>query len=297
MKVVVVTNVMECNSLMPQVKFELIKKTLAPLEVQIMFIDREEDFVLLDKIEAQDIVLVETKDAEIIHQIAIRGLRHTGECPTAVNFDANKILLRQAVDGKVPMPKLYSSIDEIDDGKMYFVKPLILEDSIGIDEHSLCKSKEEVVERVEYIKKKFDKPSIIEEYIDGYDVTVGIINNGDSYIVKAARIDSLLEGVAFQSEKVKTEDLRDFYDMDELDRCLSDTLKGMAIAAFVNIGASNYGRLDFRVTEDGNPYLIEVNLYPGLKDTGAMYRAMKFTGISYRDYLYKVLNTAHRRLI
>ena len=115
--------------------------------------------------------------------------------------------------------------------------------------------------------------------------------------MKAVRIDSLLEGVPFQSEQVKTEDLRDFYDMDELNPKLSEMLKNMAIGAFLSIGATNYARLDFRVTEAGQPYLIEVNLYPGLKDTGAMYRAIKFTGIPYRDYLYEVLNTAHRRLI
>lgn len=297
MKVVVVTNGRECNSLMPQVKYDLIKATLAPLEVQIMFIDTVDDFVLLDKIESQDIVLVETKDAETIHQIAIRGLRHTGENPTAVNFDSNKIDLRRAVAGKVPMPRLYVSLDEVEDGKRYFVKPLILEDSIGIDEHSLCHSRDEVLERVKYLNDRFEKPAIIEDYIDGYDVTVGIINRGDSFIIKAVRIDSLIEGVPFQSELVKAEDQRDFYDMDDLNPKLSEMLKDMAIDVFLSIGASNYARLDFRVTEDGQPFLIEVNLYPGLRDTGAMYRAIKFTGIPYRDYLYEILNTAHRRLI
>lgn len=282
---------------MPQVKYDLIKATLAPLEVQIMFIDTVDDFVLLDKIESQDIVLVETKDAETIHQIAIRGLRHTGENPTAVNFDSNKIDLRRAVAGKVPMPRLYVSLDEVEDGKRYFVKPLILEDSIGIDEHSLCHSRDEVLERVKYLNDRFEKPAIIEDYIDGYDVTVGIINRGDSFIIKAVRIDSLIEGVPFQSELVKAEDQRDFYDMDDLNPKLSEMLKDMAIDVFLSIGASNYARLDFRVTEDGQPFLIEVNLYPGLRDTGAMYRAIKFTGIPYRDYLYEILNTAHRRLI
>lgn len=296
MKVVVITNLVECDSLMPKVKFDLIKSTLFPLNVEIMYINDQQDFAMLDSIGIQDIVLVETKDAETIHQIAIRGLRHTGEIPAAVNYDANKICLREAVEGRVPMPRLYS-LEEVEDGKKYFVKPLILEDSIGIDEHSLCQSRDEVEERVRYIKETFGKPAIIEDYIEGYDVTVGVINCSDNYMVKAVRIDSLLEGVGFQSEKVKTEDLRDFYDMDMLDAKLSIVLKGMAIDTLASIGAKNYARLDFRVTEDGHPFLIEVNLYPGLKNTGAMYRAMSFTGISYRDYLYSVLNTAHRRLI
>lgn len=297
MKVVIVTNTREAVSLMPQVKFDLIRATLAPVDVSCMFVEDKKDFSLLDNISQNDIVLVETKDAETIHQIAIRGLRHTGETPTAVNFDSDKVYLRKAIKGKIPMPRLYESLDEIEDGKQYFVKPLILEDSIGIDSHSLCKSKDEVEERVNYIKEIFGKPAIVEDYVDGYDVTVGIINCGDSFIVKAVRIDSLLEGVPFQSEQVKTKDLRDFYDMDELNPKLSETLKNMAIGAFLSIGAVNYARLDFRVSEGGQPYLIEVNLYPGLKDTGAMYRAVKFTGMSYRDFLYRVLNTAHRRLI
>lgn len=295
MKVVVVTNVREVNSLMPQVKFDLIKKTLAPIDVKILFVDSEDDYHLLDGISAEDIVLVETKDKDIIHQIAIRGLRHTGEIPSAVMRDSDKILLRNV---GVRMPRLYGQLCcSLEENKRYFVKPLILEDSIGIDEHSLCIGRKEVIERTDYLLKKFGQQSIIEEYIDGYDVTVGIVKIGDKYAIKAARIDSTLDGVPFQTEKVKTEDLRDFYDMAELDPAIDEAVKNMAAQTFFNMGAENYGRLDFRVTEDGEPYLIEVNLYPGLKDTGAFYRTMSFAGIGYCDFLYMVLNTARRKLI
>lgn len=293
MKVVIVTNSREKDSLMPDVKFELIKETLAPIDVTMIFVEDAMGYRNLDHICAEDIVLVETKERATIHEIAIRGFRHTGECEIAVLCDADKTYLRNA---GISMPKLFKVAD-VEYGKRYFVKPLILEDSIGIDEHSLCTGKVEVEERVKYLHQTFNQPAIIEEYIEGYDVTVGIIHNGDGLLMKAARIDSLLEGVPFQTEKVKTEDLRDFYDMANLNPDIDHAVKQMAADTFFNIGAKNYARLDFRVTEVGIPYLIEVNLYPGLKDTGAFYRTMAFAGIEYRDFLYMVLNTAKRKLM
>lgn len=283
---------------MPDVKYNLIRETLAPMLVDELFIEDESCYAQLDDIAAEDIVLVETKDADTIHEIAVRGLRHTGEIPEAVNFDADKVRLRRAVAyTQVMMPKLIEDLSTLEEGKVYFVKPLILEDSLGIDEHSLCRTPDEVKARVRYIKETFDKPSIVEEYIDGYDVTVGAIRVVNGYSMSAVRIDSTLEGVPFQSERVKVEDHRKFTDMRRLDGVLDSVLKQATLQTMSAIGAVNYGRLDFRVTEDGQVYLIEVNLYPGLKDTGAMYRAFKLVGYEYKRFLYTVLNTARFKLI
>lgn len=298
MKVVIITNSREKDSLMPDVKFELVKKTLAPLVVERWFIEDESCFAMLDAIEAEDIVLVETKDETTIHQIAIRGLRHTGEIPSAVMFDADKVKLRSALVGtEVRMPFLVPSADMLEEDRDYFVKPLILEDSLGIDEHSLCHTPDEVKARVEYLRKEFDKPAIIEEYIKGYDVTVGIIRFGRGYLLSAMRIDSTLDGVPFQSEKVKVEDHRAFFDMRSINGILDDVLKRLTMQTFKAIGAENYARMDYRVTENGAPFLLEVNLYPGLKDTGAMYRSFELVGMPYDKFLYTVLNTAQRKLL
>lgn len=296
MKVVIITNSEEQESLMPMHKFELINRTLHPIDVSLMLVEDSNDFHLLDKIKEDDVVLIETKRADVIHQVAIRGLLHTGESHSAVSFDSDKILLRQAVGNHVKMPALFT-LDNIEEGKKYFVKPLILEDSIGIDENSLCSCVNDVRKRVEFIDTHFDKPSIIEEYIDGYDVTVAIIRDGNRFYVKASRIDSLLNSVQFQSERVKNEDLRQFYDMDVVAPNISHAVKQSALETMSRIGANNYARLDFRVSNDGTPYLIEVNLYPGLKNTGAMYRTVAFDGIEYKDFLSMIISTATKWLI
>lgn len=296
MKVVIITDPEEQESLMPVHEFELINRTLHPTDVSLMLVEDSNDFHLLDKIKEDDVVLIETRRADVIHQVATRGLLHTGESRSAVSFGSDKILLRQAVGDRVKMPALFT-LDNIEEGKKYFVKPLILEDSVGIDENSLCSCVDDVRKRVEFIDAHFDKPSIIEEYIDGYDVTVAIIRDGDRFYVKASRIDSLPNGVQFQSERVKNEDLRQFYDMDAVAPDISRAVKQSALETMSRIGANNYAGLDFRVSNDGAPYLIGVNLYPGLKNTGAMYRTVAFDGIEYKDFLSMIISTATKWLV
>lgn len=290
MKIYILTNITEYESLMPTAKYALIKDVLYPLEVIRLFLDNH-DFKQLDCITKDDFVLIETKDYSLIKEVSRRGLRHTGECESAIGFDSDKIKLRKALVGTgVTMPHLYKDASLIPEKCRIFVKPLILEDSIGIDEHSLCHSAKEVERRISFLMHTFGKAPIIEDYIDGYDVTSGIINFGKSPIISACRILSTDNSVDFMTQKVKEKDLRRFDLMENVSQSINEKVKAATIETMNAIGASKYARLDFRV-KDGIPYLIEVNLYPGLKNTGAMYRCFEHL-FSYKDFLMKVLSTA-----
>lgn len=281
----IVTTESEKNSLIPDKKLAVIKKALGEENVR-RIIAKDKDY--LDVIAPSDTVLVETKDYDLIDAIGQTGARHTAESIQAIKCDEDKILLKSVLAGYgVLTPHTYSEQDLFADGKKYFVKPLILEDSIGIDAGSLCETRAAVLERVKQIRESFGKSSIIEEYIDGYDCTVAVIPHISHLLVLPIRINGNHE-CDYLTFDAKNADKETYSKIDN-DRQIIKA----AITTFSAIRAEHYARIDMRIAKDGTPYVIEVNLYPGLSNTGYMYRCFELnTSVTYKEMLELILATA-----
>lgn len=281
----IVTTESEKNSLIPDKKLAKIKSALGENDVR-RIIAKSPDY--LDVITPSDIVLVETKDYDLLDAIGQTGARHTGESIQAVKYDEDKILLKSVLAGYgVATPSIYSEQDLFYDDKKYFVKPLILEDSIGIDSHSLCQTRAEVLERVKKIRDTYGKSSIIEEYIDGYDCTVAVVPHINSILALPIRITGNhdCDYLTFDAKNANKETYSKIDDKCQIIKA--------AVLTFSAIKARNYARIDMRIAKDGTPYVLEVNLYPGLSDTGYMYRCFEQnTDVTYKDMLNIILETA-----
>jgi D-alanine-D-alanine ligase len=149
-----------------------------------------------------------------------------------------------------------------------FIKPSKGRGSSGIDDSSLINSYEELVKGV---KKRLDtikQPVLIERFLDGREITCGIIGNGNK-----VRALPLLEVIHKGRDKFLT------FDKKELDndifRCpaqltpeLAQKMQNLAISAYKIIGIKDYGRVDMILTKEG-PFLLEINSFAGLMCTPA----------------------------
>lgn len=234
------------------------------------------DFSLLSK---YDKILVETKDRNTLSRVLNEVNNSTAEIYPIVYLDENKIALSD-IFSDLTLRKY--TIEDVVDGNRYFVKPLYLEDSVGIDANSICSSKASVENRIRHIYKAYNVGSIIEDYIDGLDVTVGVINTKSGYIASAVGIKSKLGILSYD---VKKRDIEE-YDFETSYSCIED----IAVYLCKALNIRNYVRFDFRVSKDsGKPYLLEMNLYAGLSNTGYMYRCFQKIGFSYKDFLKLLL--------
>lgn len=285
----IITTEEERASLCPARKFEQISGELGKEEVSLHVLKEEEIEDALKSFGKKDTILAETKNYRILTAVRESGIRSTAENIQAVKFDEDKLLLK-----RVLAPRMVLTPREVNLGTentlhvSYFVKPLMLEDSIGIDENSLCKDKEEAKKKVEEIKRNYGLPSIVEEYIDGDDVTCAVVKNERGLFM----IPIIIQPNAaspYLSYDAKNGNRETYSPVN--DTILRMRICQAAAETFDAIGAEHYARIDMRI-RDGRPYVLEVNLYPGLGNTGYMYQALRLNGYGYRDFLKEILSTA-----
>ncbi len=285
----IITTEEERASLCPARKFEQISGELGKEEVSLHVLKEEEIEDALKSFGKEDTVLAETKNYRILTAVRESGIRSTAENIQAVKFDEDKLLLKRVLAPRMVLtPRKVNLATENTLHESYFVKPLMLEDSIGIDECSLCRNVEEAKRKVEAIRRNYGLPSIVEEYIDGEDVTCAVVKNGDGLFMLPVVIHPNAAS-PYLSYDAKNGNRETYSPVN--DTILRMRICQAAAETFDAIGAEHYARIDMRI-KDGRPYVLEVNLYPGLGKTGYMYQALRLKGYGYRDFLKEILSTA-----
>lgn len=286
----IITTEEERASLCPARKFEQISGELGKEEVSLHVLKEEEIEDVLKSFGKEDTILAETKNYRILTAVRESGIRSTAENIQAVKFDEDKLLLKRVLAPRMVLtPREVNLATENTLHVSYFVKPLMLEDSIGIDERSLCRNVEEANRKVEAIKREYGLPSIVEEYIDGEDVTCAVVKNNYGSLLMMPVVIQPNAASPYLSYDAKNGNRETYSPVN--DTILRMRICQAAAETFDAIGAEHYARIDMRV-KDGYPYVLEVNLYPGLGNTGYMYQALRLNGYDYRDFLKEILSTA-----
>jgi D-alanine-D-alanine ligase len=147
-----------------------------------------------------------------------------------------------------------------------FIKPSRGRGSAGIDQHSLIRNYEELINQVKRRLKTISQPVLIEQYLQGREITCGIVGNR-----KSARALPLLEISYKQGDSFLTFDKKELDDDKfmcpaKLSEDETMRLQNLAINAFKVAGLRDYGRVDMILTSKG-PFLLEVNSFAGLMCT------------------------------
>lgn len=278
----VVTTRREESAFMPNYRYAHLKKEFGH-NICRVFADDEDDF---NFITPSDIVLVQTRDRAVIDELVATGARTTAESRETVHLthdkDISKGLLRSA---GVPVPE---TIIEPSDGGLYFVKPMHGEDSNCIDDHSICRTLDEIRKKVIEIETVLGDLAIIEEFVEGRDCTVGLVMNYET-----GEPDCYPVILDYESRTgILTHELK-FKEVDVSRPLMDEKLIRYARAAFKAVGAKRYMRIDFRQKPDGEYVLIDLNLYPCLGATDHLAGCANVcAGLDYSDFIQDVLNTA-----
>ena len=137
--------------------------------------------------------------------------------------------------------------------------------------------------------------AVVEEYMEGDDATVGIIErfrDSDVYALPPARIEYLGDGRHIHRSHHSNGELRYIVPSD-FRHSEKEALVDMAKAAHRALDLSHFSRADFIVTKHG-PYLLEVNAYPGLYDGSAMSPMLESVGSSVPDFVQYAISNARR---
>jgi D-alanine-D-alanine ligase len=190
-------------------------------------------------------------------------------------------------------------------GKMTFpaiVKPLNREASEGIAQASVVYDRESCIDRIHFIHKSLNADVIVEEFIHGRELYVGVVER-DSGLVALPPRELFMQHLKPDQAMVAT--YRAKWDDEYRERWGVTTRKAAAIPnivqtkltqdsikIFQSLGMRGYARMDWRMTPQGEPVFLEANPNPALAQGDDFAKAAKTLGLSYGELILTILRSA-----
>lgn len=171
-----------------------------------------------------------------------------------------------------------------------FVKPANLGSSVGI---SKARNREELIAAIE-LALRYDRKVVIEEFIDGREIEVGVLGNDDP---RASVVGEIVSGTDFYDYNAKYVDGTSVMHIPaDLPAETAEAVREMAIRAYLAIDGSGLSRVDFFLRRsDGKILINEVNTMPGFTPYSMYPLLWKESGVSYKELLDSLIGLAISR--
>ena len=154
----------------------------------------------------------------------------------------------------------------------------------------------------QYINRIYNMPALVEEYIPGRDLDVGVLGNGfNAKVLPIAEINykGLSPGInkifsyeAKWDKQCELYKVTDFiFDVD-IPKCVEARIKRIALELYRVLDLKDYGRVDIRLGEDNMPYVLEMNPNPGISIDCSTPMAAESLGVTYDDMIEMILDNA-----
>ncbi len=188
-------------------------------------------------------------------------------------------------------------------GKMVLpaiVKPLSSEASEGISQRSFVKTRRECLSRVEYLHKKLNSDVIIEEYIEGSDIYIGIMGYKEvtvfePVIIRYGKYPQKRANIATSNVKWSCAYRRRWgisVNQLKLEQNKIDKIKDYCMHIYRALNLRGYCRLDLRLSKEGEIYFIEANPNPSIAKSDEFALSAKFFGCDYMMLISKIVDHA-----
>lgn len=242
------------------------------------------------------------REAEVPALLNLMGIPFTGSDETALCIALDKALCKRLLSTyriRTPRYQILSRERDLRPGRLHFpviVKPNAEGSSKGIPDACVASGAEELRALVGRELGLYGGSVLVEEYIAGREFTVGLLGNGENLRVFPPMEIVFRKNTSGEyriySFEVK-QDYKQFVDYEcpaKLDPMVERDMVTMARRAFEALGCHDFGRVDFRLAEDGTPYFIEINPLPGLAPGYSDYPMLaEFSGVPYRELVLSVL--------
>ena len=250
-------------------------------------------------------------DVAVAGLLNLLGVRYTGGGPGELFLRQDKGLAKKvfAFDGILyPHFAVFSRDSDLETGGKLrmplFVKPLSADASIGIEGDSLVRDATSLMKRVVDIHEKVNDSALVEEYIEGRELYVGVLGNREPTALPPIEVDfsGLPEGAPrvlgskakWSPDSVEYKGTKSVL-ADDLPDELRARLQKTAIDAARAVRVRDYGRVDLRLTDTGDIYVIEVNANCYLEKGSEFATAAAASGLEFPALIQRIVELAMER--
>lgn len=160
------------------------------------------------------------------------------------------------------------------------IKPNDQGSTVGL---TICKDESEVTSAIN-LALEFSNKALIEEFIEGHELTVGIIENTALPALEIKPKHGL-----YDYECKYTSGMSEYIVPAQIPQDVFENLQAQALLAFQSLGCEGYSRIDFRVNSKWEIYCLEVNTLPGMTSTSLVPKMAKSVGITFEQLIDRIV--------
>jgi D-alanine-D-alanine ligase len=251
-----------------------------------------------------------TYDQHVVAFLELSRQRYTGCNPRGLLLSRDKPLSKQLLSyHRIPTPQFTvfrrGARLHVPRKLRYplFVKSATEDASLGISQASIVADLVHLRDRVAFIHDQVGSDALVEEYIDGREVYVGVLGNDrlTRYPPWELSFGSLPEGQApIATRKIKWDKRYQqkhgiaTQAADDLDSAILTRLDQLARRIYRALGLSGYARMDFRIRPDGSVFVLEANANPNLAQGEDLAQSALAAGTGYDELLTRILQLGLR---
>ncbi len=255
------------------------------------------------------------KELHVPALLEILNVNYSGGTPQCLAYCYDKSLVRGlATEMDIPVPDAFSVTPEevafiaLPLAFPVIVKPNYGDSSVGITIDNVCHDVRQLEQAIARVRARvgYDRPVLVEQFLTGKDISVGIIGNPpDAYTVLPiieedySRLPEDLPRICGYEAKWDQDSVY-FKNVTsipaELPQASVEFLTASCIKLFQRLDCRDYARFDWRLDANGTPRLLEVNPNPGWCWDGHLARMAGFADMSYADMLGEILSACDERI-
>jgi D-alanine-D-alanine ligase len=269
---------------------------------------------LLEKMDDLDVDIVfniseglwgRNRESQVPILLEMANIPFVGADALTLGLTLDKVMAKKIFIAEgIPTPKFFEakSADNLDDTDHLkfplIVKPRFEGSSKGLTDDSRVENKEELKKQVEYIINTYKQPALIEEFISGCEFTVAIVGNEPAEVMPIVQIK--IDGRFKLNDKFYTfarirSDRLEYICPARINQELKKRISDLALKTYEVVECRDFGRVDFRVDNQGRPYVLEINPLPSLSTEDVFMIVAKEIDISYEAMIGKILDSALKR--
>lgn len=252
---------------------DIVKELIKPYNINLAFIALHGEF---------------GEDGKLQKILEELGIPYTGSEPRASYLAMDKALSKKIFKREgIPTPNfiVYSGKENIADNIRYplVVKPHFSGSSLGV---SIVKQREDLKPALD-LAFSYQEQLILEEYIEGRELTVGILGE-----VPLAVVEIIPKKGYFDFEAKYIEGASRFVAPAKLEKGTYRRVQEISLAAHKALGCRHFSRVDLRLGKDNKPYVLEVNSIPGLTSHSLLPLSAKVLGITFEELILRMIELA-----
>lgn len=233
------------------------------------------------------------EDGTIQGMLEMARIPYTGSGVLASALSMDKIMSKRIFGSQAiptpgfrvlePMEETSAALEKINVPLPIVVKPASEGSTIGVN---IVRDRTELARAIEHARQ-YDRRVLLEEYIRGKEITLGVLNGQPLPIIEI-----LPKGGFYDYRAKYTKGETEYILPPRMPQKAQEEAAMVGLQAYNALGCEGCARVDMMADERGNPFVLEVNSMPGMTETSLVPKAARFAGIEFPELVERILKAA-----